>query len=387
MSKLSASPELAERNARFAFASCQYPAGVLDLGPARASMQRLNNCSIQGRLDALLFLGDQIYADATFGILDPTSLGDGYRANYEAMQESFGKLRSLAALRDANRVYNSPDDHEIKDNWEPGQNRANQELRGVALSAFERDRLSALPPGSPAGGYWGAMPVGGGHEVFMLDTRTLRDPRPWGPGSNPARAHIIDGKQRSGLEHWLTTLHEIDVKHNTVTPKFISSAVWLLPRHTGRLNAQGDTDDCPALSDSWDGYPESLRWLLTLIARKGILGVVVLCGDGHLAGHTEARLTCDHREVALHVLHAPALYAPFPFANARPHEFAIGEQFSWMWASERVVCTLDSDLWPIGNGFVLVDVALDDGACRVTATFDTDAASQAQSVSWTTSST
>jgi phosphodiesterase/alkaline phosphatase D-like protein len=373
----------------FAFASCQYPAGLLDKGLAGQSIDRLDQrvgskCE-DPNVAALLLLGDQIYADASYGLLDPKEPQTRYRAAHDAWWRAIASRTHLSALDQRNRLFFMPDDHEIADNWEPSEKPDQQRIKGIALEEFARSRGSRQP-GSLGLGFWGPVPVGGGHEVFMLDTRTQRKPRPWGPGSPPARPHIIDRKQRSGLEHWLTTLHAIDVKQNTVAPKFISSAVWLLPRHTGRLNAQGDTDVCPALSDSWDGYPESLHWLLTLIASKGIRGVVVLCGDGHLAGHTVARLTCDHREVALHVLHAPALYAPFPFANARPHEYAGQEPLSWMWASDRVVCTVQSDLWPIGNGFVLVDVAQDKGAWRVTATFDTDAASTAHTVSWTTCS-
>jgi phosphodiesterase/alkaline phosphatase D-like protein len=345
-------------------------------------MQRLDTCASEMSLDAVLLLGDQIYADATYGILDPTSLGDGYRTNYEATHKSLDRLHGLVALRDHQRLYNSPDDHEIKDNWEPGQDRSNQDIRDQALSAFEQHRLSALPPGSPASGYWGVVDLGGQHQVFMLDTRTMRDQRPWGPGSPPATPHIIHNLQRSELERWLLGLHQIDVEKDTVMPKLLSSAVWLLPRHAGRLNAQGGTDHTPARSDSWDGYPDSMHWLLTLIAHNGIQGVVVLCGDGHLAGHTVAQLTCDHHKVALHVLHAPALYAPFPFANARPSDYATHERFSWIWASNSVVCHVHSDLRPIGNGFVRVDLAQEAGTWQLTATFDTDAAPKPNDVRW-----
>jgi phosphodiesterase/alkaline phosphatase D-like protein len=370
----------------FAFASCQYPAGLLDKELAGQSIdrldQRIGSSPEDPDVAALLLLGDQIYADASYGLLDPKEPQTRYRAAHDAWWRAIASRKHLSALDQRNRLFFVPDDHEIADNWEPSEDPGQQRIKVIALEQFAR-RRGSRQPGSLGLGFWGTVPIGGGHEAFMLDTRTLRDPRPWGPGSPPASPHIIDARQRSELERWLLALHQIDTQSNTVVPKLLSSPAWLLPRHTGRPNAQGGIDHTPARSDSWDGYPASLRWLLTLIARNGIQGVAVLCGDGHLAGHTVARLTCDHREVALHVLHAPALYAPFPFANARPHEYT---KEDLILAEGGVVCAVESDLWPIGNGFVRVDVALKDGAWRVTATFDTDGASQAQVVSWSTSS-
>lgn len=360
----------------FALASCQYPAGLLDRPPAGASFDRLERAlaapSTQPPIAALLLLGDQIYADATYGILDPTRREDRYGEAYRAYDNALRRRTEVSQLANSGRVYVTPDDHEFSDNWEPGPGAASQTALKDGLAAFEAQRVGPLPLRQASGGYWGAVDVGGGHEVFMLDARTPRDPRPWGSGTAATQAHIIDPPQRKALENWLLGQQLKDTKTGIVTPKFIASAVWLLPRAAGRLNPVGGIEHTPALSDAWDGYPPSLHWLLGLLARKQMRGVVVLCGDGHLAGHTVARLRRAKQTVDLHVLHAPALYAPFGFANAQPHQFRTRDWFIWPDQGHRVGCVVRSALWPVGDGFVKVAVQVLGGAWTVRVTFDTE---------------
>lgn len=369
----------------FAFASCQYPAGLMDRTLAGRSIDRLNHLiGLQrdpSHVAAVLLLGDQIYADASYGLLDPKEPQERYRSAHDAWWEALTTRENLIELDKINRLFIVPDDHEIADNWESVPDLEQQRMKDTALREFARSRGGRLPQGLPSHGWWGAVPVGGGHEVFMLDTRTRRDQRPWGSRIAAGRPHIIDDVQREELAKWLRVLHQQDLETGTVRPKLVSSAVWLLPRQVGRLNDQGEAKLTPALSDAWDGYPESLQWLLTLIASLGIRGVVVLCGDGHLAGHTVAQLTCDHHQTEVHVLHAPALYAPFPFANARPHEYATREQISWTREGDGVVCDVDASLWPLGDGFVQVDIRKPAKNWEIRVTFDT--IDQPRSEYWT----
>ena len=349
----------------FVFASCQYPAGLLDRWPASASIRRLDALvTAQPTLGALLLLGDQIYADATYGILDPAGQKSDFdRAHEDLWAAVTGQYPGISSLLRQSRVFATPDDHEIKDNWEPGGSRKNQQVGRDALDAFARLSLSRWPARQLTGGHWGEVQVGGGHTAFMLDTRTQRDPRPWGPGHSPSQSRLIDKTQRQALEAWLLKAHKRDVAAGQVTPKFVTSAVWLLPRHADHQT--------PALSDAWDGYPESRCELLSFIAREGIRGVVVLCGDGHLAGHAVAHLTWNHHQVDVHVLHAPALYAPFPFANAKPHQYATTDQFSRMGTDAEFACEVEAELWPLGDGFVQINAHWDHGAGEIRATFDT----------------
>jgi hypothetical protein len=109
-------------NTCFIFASCQYPAGLLDHVPASASYRRMEqSMGTSPRPEALLLLGDQIYADATFGILDPAIDQALLTQTYLDLHESLKKYPHLSSLKNASkpRLFSSPDDHEIKDNWEP----------------------------------------------------------------------------------------------------------------------------------------------------------------------------------------------------------------------------------------------------------------------------
>lgn len=355
------------RATRLIFASCQYPAGLLDHRPASASFRRMQDTAErEPALGALLLLGDQIYADATYGILDPSGTSDRFALLYHDLRQSLDQYPLIDGMRkeDKPRLYVTPDDHEIRDNWEPGGAGRNESDMRVALEAFDRLGLSRLPAKQPMGGYWGTVDVGGGHEVFMLDTRTTRDPRPWGPGSGGDAPHIVNPPQRKALERWLRERQRADGT-GPVSPKFVSSSVWLLPRRVGRADG---SDGAAARSDSWDGYPESLHWLLGFIAVQAIRGVVLLCGDAHLAGHTRVGLKHQGDPVQLHILHAPALYAPFPFANGQPHDYRC--QDHWDWQSGSVSSHVDSELWASGDGFVHLSVVSVGNAWHIRATFD-----------------
>jgi hypothetical protein len=357
------------QDTRLIFASCQYPAGLLDHRPASASFRRMEETArAHAPLGALLMLGDQIYADATYGILDPTNTSDRFESLYLDLHRSLRQYETIDHMRKLAKpqLYVTPDDHEIRDNWEPGGPRVNQEDRAAALKAFERMSLSRLPARQTGGGFWGPVDVGGGHEVFMLDTRTERQPRPWGPGSGMPAAHIMGGQQQQALEGWLLKRHSQD-GGGPVTPKLISSPVWLLPRRVGKATNQSDSS--AHRSDSWDGYPASLQWLLGFIAEKQIRGVVMLCGDAHLAGHTRVNLTHGDNVVQMHILHAPALYAPFPFANGQPHHYRC-HQDRLSWNEGKLSCQVDSELWTLDDGFVHLSLVREKDDWHISATFD-----------------
>jgi hypothetical protein len=209
----------------------------------------------------------------------------------------------------------------------------------------------------------------------MLDTRTTREPRPWGPGTGPNQAHIICATQRQALESWLND-QLVNDRAGCVTPKFISSQVWLLPRHAGHFSTQDPTVDLSANRtrlDSWEGYPQSLYWLLGFIAKKKIHGVVVLCGDAHLAGRTQVTLSLNSCCVDVLILHTPALYAPFPFANAQPHHYRGQDSFDFKISEGTVQCEVTSQLHDLGNGFVRVEVTkTDTNGWQVRPVFDSE---------------
>lgn len=373
---------------RLAFSSCQYPAGILDSVPAYESINRLNALAKGDRgLDGVLLLGDQIYADASYGILDPKVKSDRIERSYD----DWLRIPAIRSLMQLTPVFTMIDDHEYHDNWDLMSDPSDYAL-GQALSAFERHQRWApryTPPSAPGEAvkmaakssgdpflysqeipqrpqYWQIVNMGE-WEVFMLDTRTERQGRPWGPqASDGTPAHILGEAQRRAMEVWLEEAMRQNLQREA-RPKIIASPNWVLPR-------LAESDGAVAgLSDGWDGFPASLKWFLGIIINKQIDGVLLLCGDAHLAGHSEITLTKNGaKEMRLHILHSPALYAPFPFANGHPHQYKTRDSFYWTDSGSNINCTVTSDLRELGDGFVVIKATQEGGSWVVKSEFNTN---------------
>jgi len=103
----------------FALASCRYAATVTDRELADEGFGRLRDLLVSesnGRpKPQLLFLaGDQIYADATAGLFDPTLGIERYDQRY---LEAWTAPNAREVLRRV-PVYPMLDDHEVEENWE-----------------------------------------------------------------------------------------------------------------------------------------------------------------------------------------------------------------------------------------------------------------------------
>ncbi|MFP5304300.1 MAG: alpha/beta fold hydrolase, partial [Gammaproteobacteria bacterium] len=313
----------ADQPLRLALGSCQYPAGLFNEEPAHEAWRRLN-----ARFDRdegphyLVLTGDQIYADATAGLFDPTQRDDRYRKPYEAWLRN---AQVRAALRRAG-VLTMLDDHEIDDNWEPLPGRpgdaafdANERLRRDGVAYFRRFQR----PADRGGPLWLQHEAAGVH-LFVLDTRTQRAPR---CASAPAAA-MIDEAQWHALEAWLCDGSRRDA------PKLIVSPAALLPRHRDAVRAhlahgaQDSGDHACLHSDGCDGDPDTLYRLLALIADRAIPHVVFVSGDEHLGLHVRARVRGPRtprgdKGVVVHSIHAPGLNTPYAFANARGADFIL----------------------------------------------------------------
>ena len=333
-----------------AFASCQYPAGVLDTSLAEASYQRLAQrleSGAQNRPSALLLLGDQIYADATAGLLDPSRETDRYQRPYEDLFQIPGLRRLMREIP----VYMMPDDHEVCDNWEPGLGAQKQAWKEQGVKAYwDYQRADALP----RTGMW-QIPALGDLAVFMADTRYDRKQRMTRePGAN--QVDIMGASQTSALEDWLLQRHRLP--EQTLRPKWISSASMVLPRRLGASTSQRPHPEECFSHDGWDGYPASRARLLGFIAHHRIQGVVFISGDEHLASVTQATVG----SVKVVNIHAPALYAPFPFANAKPAHFAAHERFTVDYAGQHYDCEVHAEFAPAEDGFVVATPLLEQGA-------------------------
>ncbi len=153
----------------------------------------------------------------------------------------------------------------------------------------------------------------------MADTRTERKMR---TARHVAPARIMSHAQMAKLLDWLS-----DGKHKDM-PKIVATPSILLPRHARAL--QRNRVVSALRSDGWDGYPHSLREVLTHIAREKIRNVVFVSGDEHLA--CVARVVLDAGDgdpVVFHSVHSSPLFAPFPFANSVREDLVAHEDFDF----------------------------------------------------------
>ncbi|HEY0823460.1 MAG TPA: alkaline phosphatase D family protein [Ramlibacter sp.] len=323
----------------FVFASCQYPAGMLDRLPALRTFEALAR-RFPGGAEAptrLLLLGDQVYTDATYGLLDPARMDDRYRLPYEQLTGCDGPWARLP--QDLRRVTcMTPDDHEIVDGWEPWAPGARGERYRRGLAAYWRyQRGEETPPSR----LWLTQPEPWepheGWRLFMADTRTMRDYR---SDETLAEATILGREQTTELETWLAQAPAQDLK-------IVTSAAMLLPRSRQYL-------DTPLRLDNWQGYPASFHRLLAFLCDQRVRNLVFLSGDLHLGCSAHVRVrnlgTGAHVEFQSH--HAPALYAPYPFANETRWNLLLEDRFRFtrqaQGRQDTYECTVSAHTQPEG---------------------------------------
>jgi hypothetical protein len=352
-------PEAPPASARvhLAVGSCQYPQGPLDSAPAQASLQRMAQRADQGELDLALFLGDQIYADATAGLVDPTRRDERYEIPHERAQRAPGMRRVLARLPSVMLL----DDHELVDNWEPRPPGADPAL------PLWRSRQDALRDGR--WGYWKYerlrpqeryQPLRdladkafrfAGLPIYLADTRTGRQAR--SAATYSGTRHILSTCTNPSTPGQFEQLEDWLLQHKDEA-KVVATPSLLLPRHAEGVQDRSDA----GRSDAWDGYPASLDRLLDFLMRHQIQHTVFLSGDEHHALVCEATLAPPPirqdrwKEVRLTSVHSSALYAPLPFANGHPAD--LSDQAFVTLGGTRV--TMRTRCAPPGDGWARVSL-------------------------------
>jgi choline dehydrogenase-like flavoprotein/phosphodiesterase/alkaline phosphatase D-like protein/pimeloyl-ACP methyl ester carboxylesterase len=343
-------PREAEKDAplRFAAGSCQYPPGPLDPTLAGRSYQRLHGLLDEPNSPQFLVLcGDQVYVDATVGLMDPSTEDDRYELPYETLLRAPSVRRVLKRLP----AYTMLDDHEIDNNWEPlapsteqpdqKQDRS-KEARVDAGRDLDKRRKAQMESEekldkgkkaymkyqravnhSDASVVWYSKSLRG-FPFFFADTRTERTAR---SAVDIDNARIMGEAQFKELTNWLSAHKD----HGT--PVFIVTPSILLPRQLLTTCTKASA----LRSDAWDGYPGSLNRLLAHIASEQIHNVVFLSGDEHHSCIAKATLTRVHagqsvamgKPVVIQSIHSSGLYTPYVFANGRPETLAGKETFSF----------------------------------------------------------
>lgn len=322
-------------------AACQYPGGLLERsrrpnrngpltepanlpGPSDHAFRRWlhRNSEIQigpiSRAD-LVMTGDQIYVDATAGLFDPQQRDAPLERAYATLGKEVWRNMAIEHFKHVALM----DDHEVGDNWEPSahvlrNSRLEADLAAAVSLFLKKQRDVTDPPVRPS--LFGPAQFLSGHCLFIGDSRTersVRDARDLKAArimSNEQMGAIVDTLGRAPAAEW----------------KFVATSSILLPR---RLATMEGTSSAAIHSDAWDGYPSSLHEVLGHIADCGLENCVFLSGDEHIpcvAEITLQRNGVDRTVVKLWSVHAGALYAPYPFANAVPEDFSHTDTFDFV---------------------------------------------------------
>jgi hypothetical protein len=270
----------------FAAASCRYPGMAIDGHRVDAAVRELLAWSRGAGSEAApvpafaLLLGDQIYADATAGVVDSDNPLERYPPRYAAALARGrrhvlgGRREALGDLLAALPVYLTQDDHEYRDGW-PGsgpieagrtQGRTRErrivQLANAAARAFQRLHMPAPWPGATSYAF-----RHGPLRCFVLDTRSHRQVSP---------QRIVHPDDWERLRAWLAH-----------------------PEAATHLNCIATGSELLRLLAEAAGAPQPRRFLL-------------LSGDYHLSAALRVQVGGRARGAAIV---APPFYAPLAYAN------------------------------------------------------------------------
>lgn len=285
---------------RFLMASCRYQATPAEQLRADRVLQGVldrqlspHGPALVDTLDFALLMGDQVYADATYGVFDSRPSEERLRAKHADLWE--GAAGALAT-RIPTRL--CIDDHEIRDDWFDG-------LRPVSAEAeSDSDRLRAAFDYQMAAvdkelrmqQLWYAFESCGFH-FAVLDSRTERK----GSGGD-----LWSRAQQRWFTHWLETQQQ-DAPER---PLFVVTATPLFPFVDGF-----DSTEHRANGDDWSAYPRSLAQLLRSVLKAKVRHLVLLSGDAHLSHVAHGSLTCNGHRLEICSIVSSALNAPLPSVN------------------------------------------------------------------------
>ncbi len=332
----------------FIVGACLYPGTAFDRNVPERIFSAMDAHMQHEPTDLLLLIGDQIYADATAGLMDPAALYDRYTERYECVLENPVIAKTLKQLP----VHFTVDDHEITDNF-AGATPEHPDNLAFGLDARLQQRLRALRSGDvlqeqfefargTAVGFLGSgrnvRPFA--HEVaasarthpsplwyaldhhsetncpmFIMDARSERTTDPV-----TAVRRMLSDTQMRALKDWLRDAHT----HTPDRPKFIVCGSVIVPV----LREYHQHEALWAREDGFAGFPEETAELFEFIAEQQLRGIVFMGGDLHLSAVADIELRSADGAVAARVTQivASELYAPLPFTNTahRYYEWGAG---------------------------------------------------------------
>ncbi len=305
-------PEESVASIRFGQVSCaKYNAGHFN---AYARLAERDDLAF------LLHLGDWIYeasqtppASQTasrdigrpFDPLHECKTLDDYRRRYA----QYRRDPDVQAISAAHAVISTVDDHEFADGaWrdgatehEPERDGPWSERRANAFRAREEWLPVRRPDMASPERLYRSIRIGGLAELFMLDTRTMRD-EPVPPPASGKKGRTALGPDQKA---WLyDALRASRARWRLIGNPSVMSRTWNdgLPTAVREALVKVkliDTDGTGPDYDQWDGYPHERRELLDVISKLPESNVVVLSGDVHVGLAAELAETPSEPPVAV----------------------------------------------------------------------------------------
>ncbi|MFC5496753.1 alkaline phosphatase D family protein [Caenimonas terrae] len=378
----------------FVAACCRYPGLAFEDRRSDLSFERISRHIARTAVKPafVMMLGDQIYADATAGLMDNPSAVEKVVMSH---QRAFG-TPGFVDLTSSLPTYMVMDDHEISDNWsrdlvEDTLPRGSDDAGQCSLPEMERradaQTLFATAKAAFSAYQWAHGPrngnvapdgnlmkppllcfdahfTSGDCPFFVLDTRTSRK-----RFSVPQQ--VCDERQLAALDLWLDRCRD-QFGRDDKRPKFIVSGSVFAPglrtAMVGEPTVAGLSD---LMVDSWQmAQPQRARVLQAIIDR-GVRNVVFLSGDYHCAATATIKLG---DRLSAYAIVTPPFYAPLPGANLKRWQIADED----MQLPDGTLVKIDAHTSD-GDGFVEIRaLPLPDGRWQLELRYDqTNSASKA----------
>ena len=331
---------------------CRYPSYGVDAVRAKDYADTdFRNLIKEGDPAFALMVGDQIYADASGGLVDPLSPIERF---FEKHVQAFGHRQGMGDWLARLSTYMTPDDHEFTEGYPNGRPITMQRQRGPlietdladnaardAVSAFQRLQQPAQIASS--GSYTFDH---GPARFFVLDTRTERTEEWIGNPVTRSSSTLISLATQAALEAWLS---------HSDADNYLNCLV------TGSVLVPGLAPDSnPAYGgrpDNWQIYSAEravVMQALSALAKKGNR-FLLLSGDYHIsAACTIIETDSKGKKTAIGAaLVVPPLYAPLTFLNTSPQD---------VWMEEPI--TIGNSKWELspqtatqpGSGIACISV-------------------------------
>ena len=240
-------------------------------------------------IDLVVCLGDYVYERA-FDTGSPPPGREAQTGETQTLKEYrdtynfYHTDKDLLAMRAKHPMTAIWDDHEVEDNYAemlPGGATGDRRIPYRNRMANGYRAFFEYQPRFPVGGnqtrIYRSIRLGNA-EVFLLDSRQLRDNQVCSPGDSfaapgcPPVEYNKPGRTLLGKEQ-LGWLKSGLMKPSSATWKIVANQVMIMSLDVGPRN--------PLNTDSWDGYGDERRELIDHIDREKILNVTFITGDIH----------------------------------------------------------------------------------------------------------